>query len=289
MLQKVLAALFIIINIPPGNRVSLYLNFHTLFFDFIFWHQSFFLPYFVSAPRRVLLLRTGRVTGCDLRNHIITLLCHCRPRLSHIAGTPPQSTGGREEVSLFHDASRARIRGPAGRIICLRQISSSLYPWRSSRACFAWQVHALRGSLRLSPSSRRRIFAPSMGQRTCNPECFVFKVRISGIHLLEVRYQFWSSKHSADSLRIVGSFGKISRMQFTAHRKRCGIHRITSILYRKTGTYVGGFSAISGLLWRIFLHSANFLLFLFAVRNVCLFWMIGFSFRMRHHPPLSSG
>ena len=88
--------------------------------------------------------------------------------------------------------------------------------------------------------------------------------------------KFESPKQSADGLRIAGSFRKMSRMQFTAHRKRCGIHRITSILYRKTGTYVGGFSAILGLLWRIFRHSANFLLFLIAVRNVCLFWMVGF-------------
>ena len=83
--------------------------------------------------------------------------------------------------------------------------------------------------------------------------------------------KFESPKQSADGLRIAGSFRKMSRMQFTAHRKRCGIHRITSILYRKTGTYVGGFSAILGLLWRIFRHTSNFLLFLIAVRNIRLF------------------
>ena len=76
------------------------MNFHTSNFEFLFCHQSFFLPYFVSAPRLVLPSRTGRVTGCDLRNHIIAPLCRCRPRLSHIAGTPPQSSGGREEVSF---------------------------------------------------------------------------------------------------------------------------------------------------------------------------------------------
>ena len=72
------------------------------------------------------------------------------------------------------------------------------------------RVCVMRWSLRHPPSSRRRIFAPSMGQRTCNPECFVFKVHISEIHLLEVWFQFWSPKQFADGLRIVVSFGKMS-------------------------------------------------------------------------------
>jgi hypothetical protein len=63
-------------------------------------HIDDHLPYFISTPRLVLPSRTGRVTGCDLRNHIIAPLCRCRPRLSRIAGTPPQSSGGREEVSF---------------------------------------------------------------------------------------------------------------------------------------------------------------------------------------------
>ena len=107
------------INIPPGNRVSLYLNFHTSNFEFLFCHQRFFLPYFISAPRLVLLSRTGRVTGCDLRNHIIAPLCRCRPRLSHIAGTPPQSSGGREEVSFT----------PMKIIACLLRLAGSCAAW----------------------------------------------------------------------------------------------------------------------------------------------------------------
>ena len=64
-----------------------------------------------------------------------------------------------------------------------------------------------------SGSRHRRAAAcslSSMGQRTCNPECSVFKVHISEVHLLEVWFQFWSPKQFADGLRIAVSFGKMS-------------------------------------------------------------------------------
>ena len=79
----------------------------------------------------------------------------------------------------------------------------------------------------------------------------------------------------SENCRFVWESVSLLWMQFTAHRKRCGIHRITSILYHITRTNVGVFPAILGLLWRISRHTSNFLLFLIAVRNIRLFWMVG--------------
>ena len=56
----------------------------------------------------------GRVTGCDLRNHIIAPSCRCPPGLSYRTGTPPQSSGGREEVSFSPMKIIARLLRLAG-------------------------------------------------------------------------------------------------------------------------------------------------------------------------------
>ena len=140
-------------NSPPGNRVSLYLSFHTSNFVFIFWHDRFFLPYFVSVPRRVLLSRTERVTGCDLRSHIIAPSCRCPPGCRTEQGLLPSHRETVRKYPSHHEDHRA----PASPRRIMRCVDRSGFRPRRAAAC----------SLSF------------MGQRTCNPDCSVFKVRIS--------------------------------------------------------------------------------------------------------------
>ena len=57
--------------------------------------------------------RQGGVTGYGWLRHNIAPLYRCSFELSYTAGTPPQSSGGREEVSLYPWSILARLPATA--------------------------------------------------------------------------------------------------------------------------------------------------------------------------------